>query len=176
MSRKTDPRNETIDCAPSKPAAPVKEIAFEKQRGISQVEVRTGFAQVHVSKLSGDIHSQRLNVLKAVREAAVSVDFLKLTPSGLSFVISENNSSDIEKALGPLNYHCTIRKDRCVVLIHAVNMRDEEGLTAQVVQKAIASGAIVDHISDMHDRMLIVADKKFTSTLQELFQEETHGR
>lgn len=154
----------------------MKETAFEKQRGISQVEIRTGFAQVHVSQIRKDIHEHRISVLKAVREASVSVDFLKLTPSGLSFVISENHSGDIEKALEPLNLHCSIRKDRCVVLIHAVNMRDEEGLTAQVVQKAIASGAIVDHISDMHDRMLIVADNKYAPTLQKLFEEATDGR
>lgn len=153
----------------------MRETAFEKQRGISQVEVRTGFAQVHVSQIRQNTHEHRINVLKAVREAAVSVDFLKLTPSGLSFVISENHSGDIEKALEPLNLHCSIRKDRCVVLVHAVNMRDEEGLTARVVQKAIASGAIVDHISDMHDRMLIVADNKYAPTLQNLFMEVANG-
>ncbi len=153
----------------------MRETAFEKQRGISQVEVRTGFAQVHVSQIRQNIHEQRLAVLKAVREAAVSVDFLKFTPSGLSFVIGENHSGDIEKALEPLNLRCTIRRDRCVVLVHAVNMRDEEGLTAQVVQKAIASGAIVDHISDMHDRMLIVADNKYATTLQNLFLEVANG-
>jgi aspartokinase len=147
----------------------MQETAFEKQRGISQVEVRGGFAQVHVSQIRDQIHERRLQVLKAVREASVSVDFLKFTPSGLSFVISEANSGDIEKALEPLNLHCSIRKDRCVILIHAVNMRDEEGLTAQVVQEAIASGAIVDHISDMHDRMLIVAEQKYASKLQNLF-------
>ncbi|HLK14112.1 MAG TPA: hypothetical protein VKT78_04850, partial [Fimbriimonadaceae bacterium] len=42
------------------------------------------------------------------------------------------------------------------VLVHAVNMRDEEGLIARVVQEVIASGARMDHISDMHDRMLVV--------------------
>jgi aspartate kinase len=150
----------------------VKETAFEKQRGINQVEIRGGFAQVHVSQIRANIHEQRIHVLKAVREASVSVDFLKLTPSGLSFLISDSNSGDIERALEPLNLHCSIRKDRCVVLIHAVNMRDEEGLTAQVVQRAIASGVIVDHISDMHDRMLIVVEMKYAATLQELFSEE----
>ena len=152
----------------------MQETAFEKQRGISQVEVRDGFAQVHISQIRDQIHERRLQVLKAVREASVSVDFLKFTPSGLSFVISESNSGDIEKALEPLNLHCSIRKDRCVILIHAVNMRDEEGLTAQVVQKAIASGAIVDHISDMHDRMLVVAEKKYASMLQKLFMEDAN--
>lgn len=155
--------------------SPLRETAFEKQRGISQVEVRTGYAQVHVSQVRQNIHEHRINVLKAVREAAVSVDFLKLTPSGLSFVISEGHSGDIEKALEPLKLHCSIRRDRCVVLVHAVNMRDEEGLTARIVQKAIASGAIVDHISDMHDRMLIVADNKYAPILQELFMEVANG-
>ncbi len=154
----------------------MQETAFEKQRGIGQVEVRGGFAQVHISRLSEPIHPQRLLVLKAVAEAGVSVDFLKLTPSGLSFVISDGNAAEVETALSPMGIRHSIRKDRCVVLVHAVNMRDEEGLTARVVQQAIASGAIVDHISDMHDRMLIVADSKYASTLQNLFSEGNRGR
>ena len=150
---------------------PTTETAFEKQRGINQIELRTGFAQVHVSGLSEPIHESRLFVLKAVAEAGVSVDFLKLTPSGLSFVITDSSSGEIEAALAPIKVKYTIRKDRCVILVHAVNMRDEEGLTASVVQRAIASGAILDHISDMHDRMLIVAESRFAGVLQSTFEE-----
>jgi aspartokinase len=158
------------------PNPPSTETAFEKQRGISQVEVRGGYAQVHVSRLSEPIHDNRLRVLKAVAEAGVSVDFLKLTPSGLSFVIADANSADVDQALQPLEVRHTIRKDRCVLLVHAVNMRDEEGLTARIVQEAIASGANVDHISDMHDRMMIVAEAKFASNLEALFRGETHAQ
>lgn len=158
------------------PNPPNTETAFEKQRGISQVEVRGGYAQVHVSRLSEPIHDNRLRVLKAVAEAGVSVDFLKLTPSGLSFVIADANSADVDQALQPLEVRHTIRKDRCVLLVHAVNMRDEEGLTARIVQEAIASGANVDHISDMHDRMMIVAEAKFASNLEALFRGETHAQ
>jgi aspartate kinase len=160
----------------SAPTAPNRETAFEKQRGISQVDVRGGYAQVHVSRLSEPIHDNRLRVLKSVAEAGVSVDFLKLTPSGLSFVIADANSGEVDHALKPLNLHHTIRKDRCVLLVHAVNMRDEEGLTARIVQEAIASGATVDHISDMHDRMMIVAEAKFASDLAGLFKGEIGAR
>ncbi|MBN9500729.1 MAG: hypothetical protein BGO01_05865 [Armatimonadetes bacterium 55-13] len=152
----------------------VKETAFEKQRGISQIDVRGGFAQVHVSRLKDPLVESRLQVLKAVAEAGVSVDFMKLTPSGVSFLIAEANSGDVEAALENIGVHYTIRKDRCVVLVHAVNMRDEEGLTASVVQQAIASGAIVDHISDMHDRMLIVVESKFAETLASQLKEANH--
>ena len=155
---------------------PNQETAFEKQRGIGQVEVRSGLAQVHVSRMQEPIHDQRLKVLHAVAAAGVSVDFLKLTPSGVSFVISEANCTQVEGSLDPLGVRYTIRKDRSVLLVHAVNMRDEEGLTARVVQQAIASGAIVDHISDMHDKMLIVSESRFAETLQNLFTGAQNGR
>lgn len=153
-----------------------QETAFEKQRGISQVETRGGFAQVHVSRLEEPVHDNRLKVLKSVAEGGVSVDFLKLTPSGISFVVNESNSADVEKALEPLQVRCTIRKDRCVLLIHAVNMRDEEGLSARVVQQAIECGAVIDHISDMHDRMLIVAESRYSSMLENLFKGQARDR
>ncbi len=130
---------------------------------------------MHVSGLAEPVHESRLFVLKAVAEAGISVDFLKLTPSGLSFVINDSSSGEIEAALGPLQVKHTIRKDRCVILVHAVNMRDEEGLTASVVQRAIASGAILDHISDMHDRMLIVAESKYAGLLESTFLEAGNG-
>ena len=143
----------------------MRETAFEKQRGISQVDVRGGFAQVHVSRLEAPLVENRLKVMRAIAEAGVSVDFLKLTPSGVSFLIAEANSDDVEGALTQIGVHYSIRKDRSVVLIHAVNMRDEEGLTARVVQQAVAGNAVVDHISDMHDRMLIVVETKYAATL-----------
>ncbi len=149
----------------------VRETAFEKQRGISQIDVRGGFAQVHVSRLGVPLVEQRLQVVRAIAEAGVSVDFFKLTPSGVSFLIAESNSDDVEQALTKMDVHYSIRKDRSVVLVHAVNMRDEEGLTARVVQQAIAGDMVVDHISDMHDRMLIVVETKFAAPLASLLRE-----
>ena len=98
----------------------------------------------------------RLAVLQCVADARVSIDFLKLTPSGLSFLIPEGQGSAVENALSGSDVHATVRPGRSIVLVHAVNMRDEEGLIARVVQEVIASGARMDHISDMHDRMLVV--------------------
>ena len=37
-----------------------------------------------------------------------------------------------------------------------MNIRDEEGLLAEVVQEAIALGAQIDHVGDGHDRLLLV--------------------
>ena len=61
----------------------ISETDFEKQRGISRVEVRTGLTQVHVLDLSEPISKSRLRVLDAVSSAGISLDFLKLTPNGM---------------------------------------------------------------------------------------------
>lgn len=146
---------EPFAASPAEPA-PARATEFEKRRGISGVEAREGFAQVHVSRLTGNLVHERIRVLGAVGEANVSLDFLKLTPSGLSFMIPESLGEATEKALSSLAVQFSVKKDRSIVLVHAVNVRDEEGLTATIVQHAIASGALVEHVTDMHDRMLMV--------------------
>jgi aspartokinase len=141
---------------------------FEKRRGVSRVEVRDGYAQVHASRMPEPIMEGRLAVLKTVSDAQVSIDFLKLTPSGLSFLIPDSQSDSVEKALGcGEGVHCTVRPGRSVVLVHAVNMRDEEGLIARIVREIIASGARMDHISDMHDRVLVVVHTEDADPLRQ---------
>jgi aspartate kinase len=132
------------------------ETDFEKKRGVSRIEVRPGFAQVHVSRLDENLMESRLTVLKALADAQVSIDFLKLTPSGLSCLVSEAKEGVVTAALESCTIHYSVRCGRSIVIVHAVNMRDEEGLIAKVVQQAIASNARIEHICDMHDRMLIV--------------------
>lgn len=136
------------------------ETEFEKRRGVSRVEVRSGFAQVHVSRVQSEIMPARLRVLAAVADAGVSIDFLKLTPSGLSFLVPEGEADRIDAALEPLGYHFSVRRDRSIVLVYAVSIRDEEGLIAGIVHTAITHGIRMDHVGDMHDRMLMVVKKE----------------
>jgi aspartokinase len=145
---------------------------FEKPRGISSVEVRPGFAQVHVSRLTGSVMEERIRVLNAIADADISIDFLKITPSGLSFLVPDDRPDEVERALTPIGVHFSVRKDRSILLVHAVNIRDEEGLIAKIIQKAIASGATIDHVSDMHDRMLMVMAQSDAERVADSFRSE----
>jgi aspartate kinase len=138
------------------PLSSIRETEFEKRRGISRMEIRRGFAQVHVLGLAGDLHSGRLEVLRAIAIADISIDFLKLTPSGLSFLISNEVAEQAGYALREVAERWSLQQDRAIVLVHAVNIRDEEGMIARIVSAAIASGITLEHIGDMHDRMLMV--------------------
>jgi len=146
------------------------ETEFEKRRGVSRLEVRHGFAQVHISQIVGDVMQGRLYVLQAVADAQISLDFLKLSPSGMSFLVPEDKASAVQAAIEPCNVHFTIRQPRSILLVHAVNIRDEEGMIANIVQTLIATGASVDHLGDMHDRMLMVLHTDDVERVADRFQ------
>lgn len=158
-----------------------QETGFEKTRGVSRVEVKTGFAQVHVRGLKEPIMEARLSVLKSISDSGISIDFLKLTPDGLSCIITEALSGTAAEALKRSGVESAVATGRSVVLVFAVNMRDEEGLIAQVVQEAIRSGKAIEHISDMHDRMLLVTLSEHAEELKnwlvkELVDSKAGGR
>ncbi|OWU64777.1 MAG: hypothetical protein CBB60_008065 [Armatimonadetes bacterium Cent15-Ar3] len=150
----------------------IAETDFEKRRGISRVEVRDGYTQVHVTGLAEPVAKSRLEVLKTIANAQVSLDFLKLTPTGLSFVIPSARTSDIEASFATSQLHHQMVTDRSIVLVHAVNMRDEEGMVAGIVRRTISAGIAIDHVTDMHDRMLIILPKENATKLQQLIEKE----
>lgn len=141
------------------------ETEFEKRRGVRRIEIRRGFAQLHVSDLGGDVASERLRVLRTVADAGMSIDFLKLTPTGLSFLVPNPTAGSLDHVLTSAPGKVSITKDRAIILVHAVNIRDEEGLIAMIIQEVIAFGAVVDHVGDMHDRLLIVVGEDHASGL-----------
>jgi aspartokinase len=118
---------------------------------------------------------ERLRVTQAVAASGVSLDFLKLTPSGLSFLVPEGQAEQVEKTLAPLEVKSSVRRDRSIVLVHAVNMRDEEGMIAKIVQTAISNGARIDHIGDMHDRMLLAMESGQATRIAKVLEESMRG-
>lgn len=144
---------------------------FEKRRGISRVEVRHGFAQVHVSGVGPDVMPGRLSALQAVADGGISLDFLKLTPSGISFLVPADCADDVRTALEATGFDFMLHRPRSIVLVHAVNMRDEEGMIAVIVKTLIETGAPVDHVGDMHDRMLMVVHTDDAERVADRFRE-----
>jgi aspartokinase len=134
------------------------ETAFEKARGVNRVEIRDGFASARVSGLETEVQSHRLQVLRGVYDAEVSFDFLKFTHDGLSFVVPTSLRDRVSVALGESGVEFEIRDGRSVLIVHAVNMRDEEGLVAKVVSEVIGGGATIEHMGEMHDRLLLLVE------------------
>ena len=141
------------------------ETQFERLRGISSVDVREGYVQVSVTDLEPPIGQSRLNVLKAIAERNISIDFLKLTTSGLAFLVKDDDQGLISGILDALPGAATAIEGRAVLMIYAVNIREEEGLIGQILADAIQQGAQIDHVGDMHDRLLIVTSAETAHSL-----------
>lgn len=124
---------------------------FERPRGVSAVRVLGGFARVEVAG-AGDAGA-RIEALTAISDAGVSLDFLQLTPEGFACLVRE----DLAPALGAAleGREARIEMGRSVVVVEAPNVRDEEGLVAGILAQAVESGARIEQIGDMHDRVLI---------------------
>jgi aspartate kinase len=150
----------------------IAETDFEKRRGISDVEVRPGFTQVHINDLPDPVSKSRVKVLDAVASAGISLDFLKLTPKGLSFLVPASKTETVKSTMEKFQFQGDLATNRSIILVHAVNMRDEEGMIAQIVRKAITAGVPIDHVTDMHDRMLIVTSDEQALVFQENLRNE----
>lgn len=165
---------DVISCEPElETKTNAAETEFEKQRGISRVELRRGYAQVSIDGFVDQVDARRLEALERVQRAAINIDFLKFTPDGLSFLVASTDSGKVIAALGDISFE--LSEDRNVVLVHAVNMRDEEGLLARIVASAIATGAPIDHLGDMHDRLLIVTSAQGAAKISSELSKQISG-
>ncbi len=135
------------------------ETAFEKARGVNRVEIRTGFASARIGGLHGEVLKERLAILQPVFESGISFDFLKFSADGMSFVVPESLREKLEGVLHSSGAEFEVKGGRAVLIIHAVNMRDEAGLVAKIVSQVIDSGANIEHLGEMHDRLLMLMGK-----------------
>lgn len=143
----------------------MENLKFEKPRGVSKITVRDGLVQVHITGWTQEIPSKRIDVLARLAKHNISIDFLKITPTGVSFVASESKAAEIEQILAPVHANITVKRGCSVVLAHAVNIRDEEGLIANILKLTIQEGYSIEHISDMHDCALLVLDSESAHSL-----------
>lgn len=145
---------------------------FERQRGVSQIEVKRGYAQAIVQGLPDPVEPNRLEVLRVAARVGVSVAFVKFLASGIAFLVADLDRETLRQALEEAGYGCVIQGNKVEILVHAVNIRDGQGLLASVIQAGIESGVSIDHIGDMHDKVLLVVSEDHEPRLLDRLQKE----
>lgn len=132
------------------------ETDFEKARGVNKIEIRTGFASARITGLGDDVTKQRLAILNKVYDQEISLDFLKFSADGMSFVVPDYRREELIQVLENCCTSFEVKPNRAVLIVYAVNMRDEEGLVASIVSQVIEFGANIEHLGEMHDRLLML--------------------
>jgi aspartate kinase len=140
--------------------------SFETERGISSVAVSHGFSLVIVSGISELEPKRRLDAFRILKDANVSLDFLKLSPTGFTFILAE---SDAEKAVGKLceeGFEANCIPGRTIITVNAANIRDENGLVARIAQTIVRSNATIEQVGDMHSSVQVVVDQKISGAVE----------
>ena len=148
---------------------------LDTHRGVSRIEHRPGLAQVHVSLPKEQLDGERVRVLEAIASADISLNFIKLTPAGISFLIQASMAEAVSILLRGNAFEAEVIGERSVVIAHAPNMRDEPGLIARIVRATISTGADVDQVGDMHDRVLLVVPSDRAPEIADLLQRKLIG-
>lgn len=127
--------------------------SLEAPRGVRQVSVRSGFAQVRVEREGAPSPEWVVTVLRALAEAKVSHKFLKLSSTGLSFIVPGAASSAAREAL---TGSVAVDGQVAIVTVECPNVREIAGLVAAIASQALSSEIEVLHSGDMHDRVYLV--------------------
>lgn len=143
---------------------------FEIRPGVHRVELKHGYTQVHVTNLGEPLAERRIEVLRMVADAGISLDFLKLTHCGLSFLVPDRQLEPVREVAARLPGNTSVESGRSVLSVHAPNMRDEEGLMASIVHRALESGCAVSHVGDMHDSLMLVVETEGSEQVAEEFR------
>lgn len=148
---------------------------FEAPRGVTEVEVSHGFAQVQIWLGRPDLVLARIEALRVIAEAGISHKYLQLIPDGLALIIRDAQVSQLLEVLKAAKLKFDLNEGRSMILVKAPGIWEEKGMIASVMEAAISAGVEVDHVGDMHDRVYMVVRGEIAEDTAARFREQLLG-
>lgn len=128
---------------------------FEKERGVTEVEVTRGIAHVTVRLNPERVAADRLALLKRFAKATVPVFLVKLLPTGISFALRaaqvETGTALLAELKEEMGAEYTLREDLGLVTTRAGAMRDLSGIMATIYEALVAEGITVQQTGDAYN-------------------------
>lgn len=148
-------------------------IHFEKERGVTEVQVLRGVAHILARFGAGRVAEDRLELLQSLAANNVPVFLVKLHPAGLSFALRENHVAAGAALLTEAGVEHEMTPDLAVVTILAGAMRDLSGVMAAIYEALVAESIMVRQTGDAYNAVLcLVAGEeadRAALTLRECF-------
>jgi aspartokinase len=141
---------------------------FETARGISAVDAQKGYSLIVVRGI-GDDRERLSEALEAIKNAALSADFLKVGAAQFSFLVKEEHQQAAVDTLVAQGFDASHHRSKAVIKVSSPNVRDESGLMARICQIVLESGATIYNVGDMHDGVqVVVQSEKADATCEAL--------
>ncbi len=92
---------------------------FEAPRGVTEVEVSHGFAQVQIWLGRPDLVLARIEALRVIAEAGISHKYLQLIPDGLALIIRDAQVAPLLEVLKAAELKFDLNEGRSMILVKA---------------------------------------------------------
>ena len=129
-------------------------IHFEKERGVTEVNVTRGVAHVTVELPPATLGKERLALLKLLAGENIPVFLVKLHPTGISFALRETFVEAGEALLVTHHIEHTLVTGLALVAVVAGAMRDLSGVMALIYQAMVGTGILVQQTGDAYNAVL----------------------
>lgn len=137
-------------------------VHFERERGVTEVQVTRGIAHVTVRFPQGNLAGERLALLQALGAANISLFLIKLHPDAISFAVRSESRlrdggkavEDCEAILRARGSDYTLLRDLSLVAVVAGAMRDLSGVMARIYEAMVESNVRVRQTGDAYNAVL----------------------
>ena len=128
-----------------------KPVYFEKERGVTEVQIVRGIAHTIVTLPTENEDAARLALLKALASASVPVFMVKIDSGSLSFAIRQSAIEAGEAVMNTVGYPYQMNRDLATLSIVAGAMRDLSGVMARIYEALVGQGIEVYQTGDAYN-------------------------
>lgn len=144
---------------------PKETIYFERERGVTEIEVARGITHVTVRLPEAEVGRGRLTLLRHFADANIPVFLVKLLPTGLSFALREGQAAEgrtlLTASANELPLEVVVQENLGLVSTRAGAMRDLSGVMAGIYEVLTGEGVPVQQTGDAYNAVhcLVPGDK-----------------
>lgn len=129
--------------------------------------------QIKVAAKEGQLDLQE-NVFKSMAQAKISVDFINISPSGVTYTVSDEAADKAKQVLERLGYTPELRRGCAKVSAVGAGMSGVPGVAAKIVSALSGENVQILQSADSHTTIWVLVKnedmKKAVNALHKMFQ------
>ena len=131
-----------------------KTVHFEKERGVTAVQVTRGIAHATIELPAENLPAERLALLQSLAAEGIPVFLVKLHPTGLSFALRQEQVENGVRLLEQRGVSHVVLRDLGLVSVIAGAMRDLSGVMSSIYEALVEAGVAVRQTGDAYNAVL----------------------
>lgn len=117
-------------------------------------------AQIEVIRTNGQDKDLHLNVFKAMAENQISVDFISISPSSVTYTVAEHSVEQTKSILQSIGYQPQVRHDCAKVSTIGAGMAGVPGVVSKIIEALTEENIGILQSADSHTTIWVLVQRK----------------